>query len=257
MFIDDTGNVNGTISNHPQSRFAGIVGVITNLDYLYTRFEPSFLLLKNKHFGVGADGRPPILHLRKMKKGLDPFACLNHQELRSRWEAECFSMYERAQYTVIAVCVDKVAFYAAHPNWEGSIYQMLVGNAIERYFYFLRNTGGTGDVMAEATNLTLDSQLKTMYRHFYIGGTDHISAANLQSVLSSVEIKIQPKSDNIAGLQLADLLASTCFSHCKRIYANGPDYDVFAMRVAELMESEKFYRSISGNPHGYGRIWRP
>ena len=46
-------------------------------------------------------------------------------------------MYERAQYTVISVCVDKVAFYAAHPNWEGTIYEMLVGNAVERYFVFL------------------------------------------------------------------------------------------------------------------------
>ena len=39
-------------------------------------------------------------------------------------------------------------------------------------FYFLRNSGGQGDVMAEATYGTLDGRLKTMYRHFTIGGTD-------------------------------------------------------------------------------------
>lgn len=253
MFIDDTGNVNQTASNHPQNRYAGVVGVIMNLDYLYHRFEPSFAKLRAKHFG----DPPPVLHLRRMKKAEGPFAVLADPDRRAHWERDCFSMYERAQYTVVSVCVDKIAFYAAHPLWTGTVYKMLVGNAIERFFYFLRSTGATGDVMAEAVNEKLDGDLKSMYRAFYANGTDHISSALLQPRLSSKEIKIQPKSDDMAGLQLADLLASTCFSHCKRHYAGGADYDTFAMRVAGLLEEEKFYRSRDGNPHGYGRVWRP
>jgi len=58
-------------------------------------------------------------------------------------------------------------------------------------------------------------------------------------------------------LQFADLLASTCFAHCRRIYANGPEFNPFAMRVASLIETEKFYRDHNGNPHRYGRVWRP
>ncbi|BCH22091.1 DUF3800 domain-containing protein [Mesorhizobium sp. L-8-3] len=253
MFIDDTGNVHSRVSDHPQSRYAGIVGVIVSLDYLYNRFEPSFELLKVKHFG----NNPPILHLRKMKKAEGRFQSLKDADVRAAWEKDCFSMYERAQYTVISVCVDKAAFYAAHPNWHGGIYRMLVGNAIERYFYFLRSNNAVGDVMSEATNSQLDGELKALYRSFYEGGTDHIPEARLRPRLSSKEIKIQPKVDDIAGLQLADLLASTCFSHCKRIYTGGPEFDAFAMKVAALLEAEKFYRSRSGNPNGYGRIWRP
>lgn len=253
MFIDDTGNVHSNASNHPQNRFAGIVGVILSLDYLRHRFEPSFTRLKTKHFGEPS----PILHLRRMKKAEGRFESLKNAEARLAWEAECFSMYERAQYTVISVCVDKIAFYATHPNWTGGIYKLLVGNAIERFFYFLRSNNAAGDVMAEATNSTLDSDLKALYQGFYEHGTDHIPPGLLRPRLSSKEIKIQPKADNIAGLQLADLLAATCFSHCKRVYTNGPDYDAFAMKVAALLEQDKFYRSQNGNPHGYGRIWRP
>lgn len=166
-------------------------------------------------------------------------------------------MYQRADYQVISVCVDKIAFYARHDAWTGCIYELLVGNAIERFFYFLRGRG-TGDVMAEATNGPLDGRLKELYTKFYSKGTDHITANRLQQVLSSKEIKIKPKASNIAGLQFADLLASTCFSHCKRIHANGPSYDPFAMRVADLIEREKFYRNPqTGDPTGYGRIWRP
>lgn len=260
MFIDDTGCVRDEATNHPQRRFGGVVATIFNLNYLRQTFEPGFDSLRERHFGRGANGHLPILHLRKMKNPSQhgPFAALSNNEYRERWEKDCFSMYQRAQYTVVSVCIDKVAFYAANPSWERSIYELLVGNAIERFFYFLRAHNATGDVMAEATNSSLDRQLKDLYLGFYNNGTQHISAQSLQNRLSSREIKIKPKSENVQGLQFSDLLASTCFSHCKRIYADGPEYDEFAMKVANLMENEKFYRHpTSGNPHGYGRIWRP
>jgi hypothetical protein len=257
MFIDDTGNVHAKANNHPQNRFAGIVGVILDMEYLRETFEPSFLALKERHFGVLETGRPPVLHLRRMKKAEGPFACLENAEEREAWERACYSMYQRAQYHVITVCVDKVAFYNQYANWRGSFYELLVGNAIERYFYFLRGRGGTGDVMAEATNSALDEQLRNMYRRFYNDRTEHIPGRSLRATLSSREIKIKSKRSDVQGLQFADLLASTCFSHCKRIYANGPDYNPFAMRVADLIERQKFYRDRNGNSHGYGRVWRP
>lgn len=259
MFIDDTGDVKPEATNHPQRRFGGIVGIIFDLDYLRNRFEPSFERLRCEHFPRRGDASPPILHLRKMKQAnlKGPFACLANEASRARWEAACYRMYEIATYHVISVCVDKVAFYAQHPNWTGSFYELLVGNAIERYFYFLRGRG-TGDVVTEATNCDLDDELKKLYRKFYESGTDHIPAHRLRPVLTSKEIKIKPKSANVAGLQMADLLASTCFSHCKRIYAGGPAFDPFAMRVAELLEHRKFYRDErTGDPHGFGRVWRP
>lgn len=259
MFIDDTGCVKDEATNHPQRRFGGIVAVIFELDYLHLRFEPGFDILRRRHFGYRSDGSLPILHLRKMKNpnSNGPFAPLLIENNRLKWERDCLRMYRIADYQVISVCVDKVAFYAAHPNWDGGIYKLLVGNAIERFFYFLRGRG-TGDVMAEATNGPLDEHLKTLYSDFYHHGTDHIPASRLQPVLASKEIKIKPKSANIAGLQFADLLASTCFSHCKRIYAQGGEFHPFSMNVADVIENHKFYRNPStGNPNGYGRIWRP
>lgn len=259
MFIDDTGCVRDEATNHPQRRYGGIVAVIFDLGYLRETFEPGFDQLRDKHFERKADGTRPVLHLRKMKNP-DPrgcFASLSRAESRAAWEKDCMSMYRRAKYSVIAVGIDKIAFYARHTGWKGSIYETLVGNAIERYFYFLRGRG-VGDVMAEATNSKLDQDLKELYTKFWVKGTEHIPAENLRPVLSSKEIKIKPKSQDIAGLQLADLIASTCFSHCKKIYANGPEYDPFAMSVANLIEKEKFYRHPATNdPHGYGRVWRP
>lgn len=257
MFIDDTGNVHSRTNNHPQNRYAGIVGIIMDLNYLRDTFEPSFRKLKERYFGVDKSGNAPILHLRKMKKAEAVFTHLEHKCCRENWESACMSMYQRAQFTVISVSVDKIEFYAQHPNYSRGIYSLIVGNAIERYFYFLRSQNGQGDVVAEATNSALDKELKDLFSNFYQNGTDHIKGEKLRERMTSRQIKIFPKSSNVAGLQLADLLAATCFSHRKKIYAAGPDFDVFAMKVASLIEQQKFYRSANGNPHGYGRVWRP
>jgi|GEM_PF-1218306 len=256
MFIDDTGNVDNAATNDVQRRFAGITGVILELDYLRETFEAGFLRLKERHFGLTGKGRPPVLHLRQMKRGAGAFKVLTDANARAKWEAACLRMYNKAEYTVITTCIDKVAFYAAYPKWQGSVYEMLVGDAIERYFYFLRYKG-VGDVMAEAINKDKDNELKELYRRFYERGTDHIKAERLQKVLTSKEIKIQPKEADVQGLQMADLLASTCSSHCRRMYDNGPVYDAFAMQVADVVEEYKFYRNSKGAPNGYGRIWRP
>jgi hypothetical protein len=257
MFIDDTGDVKNIASNHPQQRYAGITGVIFEMDYLRETFEPSFLKLKEKHFGINPEkGRPPILHLRKMKAGVGAFTKLLDGARRAAWEDECLSMYRRAKYTVVTMGVDKIAFYAKYPNWNDSIYALLVGNVIERYFYFLRFSG-SGDVMAAAVNDKMDRTLRDLYKRFYNYGTDHIPADRLRGALSSNEIKIKPQDSDVQGLQMADLLASTCLAHCKRTYANGPTFDPFATKVADLLERQKFYRSFWGDPNKYGRIWRP
>jgi hypothetical protein len=257
MFIDDTGNVDSAASNHPQRRYASITGVILELEYTHLVFNTGFSQLKKRHFGVTPAGKPPILHLRRLKKAEGPFRVLTDPTKREAWQRDCLSMYRRAKYYVITVSVDKIGFYHAHPTWQGDVYALLVGNAIERYFYFLRAFNAVGDVMAEAVNGDADRMLKLLYTGFYNDGTDHIPPDLLQSVLSSKEIKIKPKNADIAGLQLADLLASTCFNHCRRLYANGPSFDAFAMMVAEIIESKKFYRDSNGNPHRYGRVWRP
>jgi hypothetical protein len=166
-------------------------------------------------------------------------------------------MYQRASYSVITTSIDKVAFYYHYPNWNEDVYSLLVQNAIERYFYFLRANGGVGDVMAEAVGDKPDKALRVRYAWAYENGTEHISAHKLQRRLTSREIKIKPRSDDISGLQMADLLAKTCFDHCRRVYTGYGPPRGFSARVATFLETEKYYRRPDGDPDTYGRVWRP
>lgn len=259
MFIDDTGDVTNSTTNAPQNRYASISGVIFERKYLADTFEPGFRKIVRRHFGDQEDGAPVVLHRRAMisppRQG--PFACLKEAPARDAWEKGCLDMMTRASYTVITVCLDKVAFYYHHPKAVLDIYETLIQNAVERYFYFLR-AHGTGDVIVEAQNPGTDGAIKQRFREVMENGTEHISSDKLQAVFTSREINIEPKKAGYPGLQFADLIARPAFAHCRAVYVKDTsDLTAFARQIAPILEDYKFYRDENGNPDRYGRVWRP
>ncbi|MER9741783.1 DUF3800 domain-containing protein [Mesorhizobium sp. M0187] len=256
MFIDDTGDVDDAATNDPKRRFASITGVIFEWDYYHHEFDPAFRQLKLDHFGLTSKGRPPILRRHDLMKRQGPFACLQDQATRATFDAAITQTYQDGQFTVITTAIDKIAFYHRFPNWRQDVYLFLIQNAVERYFYFLRNLNSTGDVMAEERG-NKDKALKARFRHVLDHGFQQVQPAHLQACLTSKEIKIKPKSDDQTGLQMADLLAAISFHKCHQIYGVGQGMTGFSHNVGELIEASKFYRNAAGNPHGYGRVWRP
>lgn len=255
MFIDDTGDVTSSTTNSPQNRYASITGVIFDRDYLFATFEPSFRKLVARHFG----DPKLVLHRRKMVKPPQkgPFAILRDLAKRDAWNRACLDMMTRASYTVVTVSIDKVAYYYHHPNAKLDVYETLMQNALERYFYFLRGKG-IGDVIVESQNPGADEAIAQRYRDVYDNGTEHIPARKIQGVLSSRKINIESKTRGYPGLQFADLMARPAFAHCRAVYQKDTsDLTAFARNIAPILEDYKFYRDKTGNPDGYGRVWRP
>lgn len=256
MFIDDTGEVDNAATNDDRRRFASITGIIFEWGHYYHEYVPALFELRRKHFGLGKSGKPPILHRRSLIVGAGKFSVLKEDENRAKWNADCLNMYGQFSYTVITVCIDKVAFYFKHPNWREEVYLLLIQNAIERYYYFLASNNGIGDVLAESVGDKPDKALRARYQRVYLHGTPHISEQKLQSVLSSKEIKIKPKTDDLAGLQLADLIAKPSFDYCRLIYTNVGQQSEFTKSLSQILEHQKYYRQAN-RVDGRGRIWRP
>ncbi|WP_340110598.1 DUF3800 domain-containing protein [Pikeienuella sp. HZG-20] len=256
MFIDDTRNVDNEATNDPRRRFASITGVIFAKDYYVGEFEPRFIAMRERHFGLTTRNRPPILHRHNIVRKEGPFSCLKDPEREQAWKENSRSLYTKAEYKVITCSINKIAYYHKYPRWTDDIYHLLVQTAVERYFFFLQSIKSTGDVLAERRGKR-DIKLKERYRETLDKGTGFISASDLNRHLSSNEIKIKPESDDICGLQMADLLASTSFSHCQRIYAEGRGPIGFSAEIADILESDKYHRDKNNDPHRFGRVWRP
>jgi hypothetical protein len=68
---------------------------------------------------------------------------------------------------------------------------------------------------------------------------------------------VKSKANNIAGLQLADLLAHPSFKYilCRRQKVAQPQ--TFGAQIAQILVNEKYLRSESGNLDGWGCKWLP
>jgi hypothetical protein len=69
-----------------------------------------------------------------------------------------------------------------------------------------------GKIIAESRNSVLDNQLEIAYLGSRVEGTNKVQPAEIKLKLDS-SISFRQKSDNIAGLQLADMVASPIARH--------------------------------------------
>ena len=127
---------------------------------------------------------------------------------------------------------------------------------LERYCDFLRLHNAKGDVLAESRGGNEDNMLKKEYKNIYDMGTMFRKPIFFSSVLSTHEIKLKSKTNNIAGLQIADLLAypskiDILFEN--KILENNTGN--FGKSICKCI-SMKYYRHFCHKSiNGYGKIF--
>jgi hypothetical protein len=106
--------------------------------------------------------------------------------------------------------------------------------------------------MVEWRGIKPNKYLEESYARLYRNGTENVSAADMKKYLSSSQLKIEKKEANVAGLQLADLLASPASRYliCKK--AGQRMTAPFGREVMKILIKYKFRRSIRGRLDGYG-----
>src|SRR5258708_21805418 len=62
--------------------------------------------------------------------------------------------------------------------------------------------------MVESRGKGENMRLERAYRYVYNNGSDYLAAKLFQKHLSSKEIKLEPKTANVSGLQMADMIAN-------------------------------------------------
>jgi len=112
--------------------------------------------------------------------------------------------------------------------------------------------------MAESRGRVEDRQLRAAYRHIYTNGTSFIRPEKFQRTLTTHDLKVEPKAANVAGLQLADLLAypvkRACLAECGRLSVKP---GTFGARVVQCVQDRFNRRLGTGEVKGYGMIWLP
>jgi hypothetical protein len=206
IYIDEVGNSDLGSSDNPNHRFLSLTGTVLALDHAKLVVHPQMELLKAKYFDYHPD-EPMVLHRKEIVNAWSPFTCLRNDGVRAKFDRELLALLASWQYIVISVCLDKKKHRETYTRWCFDPYHYCLAILLERYALFLDRMDAHGDAMAESRGGKEDKRLKESFHRLWERGTDFVDATIFQGRLSSRQLKVKSKANNIAGLQLADLIA--------------------------------------------------
>lgn len=249
MYVDEVGNPDLGSSEDPLHRFLSLTGIITDLDYVKSILNHQMEALKSKYFDSHPDD-PVILHRKDIVNGKPPFEVLRNEQIRSRFDDDLLQCLKEWQYTVITVCLDKKKHKDTYQTWRYDPYHYCMAMLLERFLFFLETHKAKGDVMAESRGGKEDRRLKSSFARLWENGTEYVAPGRFQSVLTSKELKVKPKSNNISGLQLADIVAHPSRNEILReSQMIDTHLAPFAQKIVNIL-AEKYYE-LSGQTCGY------
>lgn len=206
MYVDEVGNSDLDSSDNPNHRFLSLTGIILELEYVRQVLYPEMEKLKTEFFKSHPDD-PVILHRKEIMNAYFPFSSLRDPDIREMFDSKLLELLKKWEYRVITVCIDKKRHKETYTSWRYDPYHYCLALLIERYVLFLKRINWLGDLMAESRGGKEDRRLKDSFSRLYKYGTEYISPELLHERLTSRELKVKPKINNISGLQLADLIA--------------------------------------------------
>lgn len=246
LYFDESGIHSFRKLDSPQERFLALCGVIFE-EQKYRAFQQAWEKMKHRFF-QGDPDEPIILHRKELMSRSGVFSVLEDERTRAEFDAALLEIVRATPFVGLLVVIDK----AAHLNrYSAPInpYHFCLTALVQRYCFWLGNR--RGDVMGEARGKVEDQQLKAAYEALYEGGDWHNAADFYQKRLTSREVKLRPKSKNIAGLQLADLLAHPAKQRC--LVRNGVP-NVSEGRFGGQLADE-FWRKLRKRSDGETRGW--
>jgi hypothetical protein len=206
MYVDEVGNPDIESSDNPNHRFLSLTGVIISLDYVKQILHTEMEALKVKYFGSHPD-EPVVLHRKELMNAKNPFQVLRDPNVRKAFDKELLKCLERWEYRIITVCLDKKKHKDTYTTWRYDPYHYCLAILLERFSFWLNRQKAKGDIMAESRGGKEDRRLKDSFHRLWEQGTDFVKQEQFHESFTSGQLKVKPKSANVSGLQLADIIA--------------------------------------------------
>ena len=256
LYVDEVGNPDLKASTDPNHRYLSLTGIIFELEYVRSTVFPAIESLKSRYFNSHPD-EPLILHRKELVNKRYPFHNLRNPLVEAAFNKELLHLLKNLDYVVITTVIDKLEHQHRYAVWRYDPYHYCLAVLVERYVLWLETHQAEGDVMAESRGGKEDRRLKASFERLYQEGTDYVPPAKFARFLTSKQLKVKPKSNNIAGLQIADLIAHPSFKATLARRSKKPLPANFGGQIAQILEAKKYYRSPSGKIDGWGRKWLP
>jgi hypothetical protein len=254
LYIDESGDHAYNLLEEPAHRYLALLGVWLRHGEDYTKFADDLEQLKRDIFGPRPD-RPVVLHRSAIINRKGPFGLLRDADLCARFDEGLLELIRATPFRMVCVIIDKKVHLGRYRS-PFHPYHYCLAAMLDRYTGWLNYKNAVGDVMAESRGREEDLQLREAYERVYQSGTLMFGHQHHQRALTSKKLKIQSKVANIAGLQLADVLAHPVKQACLAENGAIPDSGaVFGKRVYEAAKTKFNRHERRGQVEGYGKVF--
>ena len=207
IYVDESGDHTYRHLENLDKRYLGLTGVLVPQDHYDTTVRPGLEQLKRDHFSYDPDS-PPILVRSHLVRSRGPFWRLRDPQRRAAWGEALIEFLSGLNINVYTVVMDKQAHFEKYGAASFNPYAYSLRVLLNRIRGLLVNYkgGATADVMAEARGRREDAQLLREYEEFRQYGDERRTGAEVTATYPDI-MQFRRKDQNIAGLQIADLLA--------------------------------------------------
>lgn len=210
LFIHETGDHSLSKIDSSYPIFV-LTGVIVAAEYHQTEVTERLNTFKMKHFGAS----DVVLHSKEMthpQSAKNPaYMQFMDEQFRHRFYKDFEHLLAGLDISIVACVILKSKHFAKYGLEAKDPYLLSFDNLINRLIFDLDGEQ-KGQIVAESRNSVLDNQLEIAYLASRVEGTNKVQAAEIKLKLSN-SIAFKQKTDNIPGLQLADMVASPIARH--------------------------------------------
>lgn len=257
LYVDESGDHTYSDLGHVGQNYLGLCGIMVELPYARDTLIPGLESLKKKHFGMLDPDNAVILHRNDIINRKGPFRVLRDKKTRAVFDSDLLDFFSGLECKVITVVMDKGIHLQKYDQSAWHPYHYCLLALLERYCGLLEHRGDTGDVLAESRGGTEDKQLKAVYKHIHQNGSFYQDAKIFQKTLTSRELKLKKKTENIAGIQVADLLAHPSKQEIlmdKNILRQD-DLGVYCQQIIGVLKQKYNKQLYTGRIDGYGKVF--
>lgn len=240
LFLDESGDHNLSLID-PQYPMFVLGGIIVDKEYAERPLAAELSAFKMEFFGRD----DIVLHTADITRNRHGFEPLKDSSLRTAFYDALNALMRRLEYSVVACAIRKDEHLSRYGVAALDPYMLSLDLLVERFCFAVGKVSGGGVIVAEKRDPTLDRELDLAWLNLKIQGTRYLRASDIADRI--VGLTLRAKQDNIAGLQLADLVVSPIGRHL----LGKPDKEDW--RIV----AEKFRRSPSGRVEGYGLVVLP
>ena len=206
LFLDESGDHNLTAINPDYPVFV-LGGVLVDSDYANRALEDEVAQFKMDVFGR-AD---IVLHTTDIVRRRNAFEPLKDDDFRERFRDSLNMLMSRLEYRVIACAIRKPDLFKRRGVTDLDPYSLSLRVVAEQMCFAVGDEPDGGAIIAESRGQTLDRELESTWESLRLEGTKYLAGETIKKHI--VDFRIEGKQENIAGLQLADLVVSPIGRH--------------------------------------------